>query len=124
MRPRSPHLIAAAIALALSPARSAFSEQSISAIYTAAADLAHGRALYETTCQACHSANLHWRDKQTADSWPALLREVTKWQRNAGQSWGVAEINDVAAYLNDRFYHHPCPSTECAAKEAALRTAR
>jgi len=119
MRPCSLHLITA---IALAPSvLPAFSDQT-SAIDTAAADLARGRTLYETTCHACHSANVHWRDKQIADSWPALLREVTKWQSNAGQRWGAAEINDVAAYLNDRFYHHPCPSAQCGSEEAALRT--
>jgi hypothetical protein len=53
-----------------------------------------------------------------------LLREVGRWQQNAGQHWGPAEINDVAAYLNDRFYHLPYPSSDCAAKEAALRDER
>jgi len=124
MRPRPLRVIAAAIVLTLSPALPAFSEQTTDAIYTAAADLTRGQTLYQTTCDGCHSANVHWRDKRIADSWPALLREVGKWQRNAGQRWGAAEINDVAAYLNDRFYHHPCPSTQCSAKEAALRTAR
>ncbi len=124
MRRRFLHFITAAIVLTLSPALPAFSDQTSDAIHTAAADLTRGRTLYETTCHACHSENLHWRDKRIADSWPALLREVGKWQRNAGQRWGAAEINDVAAYLNDRFYHLPCPATDCAAKEAALRTAR
>jgi mono/diheme cytochrome c family protein len=124
MRRRFLHFITAAMVLTILPAVPAFSDQSADAIYTAAADLARGRTLYETTCEACHSANVHWRDKRIADTWPALLREVGKWQRNAGQRWGSAEINDVAAYLNDRFYHLPCPSTDCAAKEAALSTAR
>ncbi len=124
MRRRFLHFITAAIVLAIWPAVPAFSDQTTDTIHTVAADLTRGRTLYETTCHACHSANLHWRDQRIADSWPALLREVGKWQGNAGQRWETAEINDVAAYLNDRFYHLPCPSTECAAKEATLRTAR
>ena len=86
----------------------------------AAADLEHGRKLYEVSCDACHNANVHWRDKRLVDSWPALLHQVNRWQRNSHQKWEAADINDVAAYLNDRFYHLPCPANECAAKAAAL----
>jgi hypothetical protein len=86
---------------------------------TAAADLNHGRKLYEASCDACHSANVHWRDKRLVDSWPALVHEVKRWQANSSQHWEAADINDVAAYLNQRFYHLPCPANECAEKEAA-----
>ena len=86
----------------------------------AAADLEHGRKLYEVSCDACHNANIHWRDKRLVDSWPALLHQVNRWQRNANQRWEPADVNDVAAYLNERFYHLQCPSNECAPKAAAL----
>jgi len=86
----------------------------------AAADLEHGRKLYEVSCDACHNANVHWRDKRLVDSWPSLLHQVNRWQRNSRQKWEAADINDVAAYLNDRFYHLPCPANECAPKAAAL----
>jgi mono/diheme cytochrome c family protein len=86
----------------------------------AAADLERGRRLYEISCVACHNANVHWRDKRLANSWPALLAQVDRWQRNAGQRWEPAEINDVAAYLNERFYHLPCPAKDCAAKAALM----
>jgi mono/diheme cytochrome c family protein len=84
----------------------------------AAADLERGRRLYEVSCDACHNANVHWRDKRLANSWPALLAQVDRWQRNAGQRWEPSEINDVAAYLNERFYRLPCPVEECGAKTA------
>jgi cytochrome c peroxidase len=84
----------------------------------AAADLERGRRLYEVSCDACHNANVHWRDKRGVNSWPALLAEVDRWQRNAGQRWEPSDINDVAAYLNDRFYRPPCPVKDCAAKAA------
>jgi len=86
----------------------------------AAADLEHGRKLYEVSCDACHNANVHWRDKSLVDSWPALVHQVNRWQRNANQRWEPADINDVAAYLNERFYHVSCPANECAPKAAAL----
>jgi len=84
-----------------------------------AADLDHGRKLYELSCAACHKANVHWRDKRLADSWTALLHQVDKWQRQSGQKWDAMDVNDVAAYLNDRFYKLQCPAQECAGKQAA-----
>ena len=87
-------------------------------------NISHGRALYETACDKCHSQNIHWRDRGRATSWPTLVNEVTRWQGNAGQRWEQTDINDVAAYLNDRFYHFPCPGNECVEKEAAAQPAR
>jgi len=84
----------------------------------AAADVANGRALYQSACDACHSQNIHWRDKRLAKSWDLLVHEVTRWQRNAGRRWDANEIRDVAAYLNERFYQLPCPPDECADKQA------
>ena len=88
----------------------------------AAADLDRGRKLYENNCDACHTANLHWRDKRLVASWTSLLQEVERWQRNTGQSWKPAGIRDVAAYLNVRFYHLPCPATECTDTQASVRS--
>ena len=72
------------------------------------------------SCDACHNATVHWRDKRLVDSWPALVHQVDRWQRNSRQKWESADINDVAAYLNERFYHLSCPANECAPKAAAL----
>jgi hypothetical protein len=46
-------------------------------------------------------------------SWPDLIGQVTRWQHNAGQNWDAAEIVDVAAHLNERFYRLPCPVVGC-----------
>jgi len=85
---------------------------------TATADLARGRGLYQAACDVCHTQNIHWRNKRLVSSWATLVNEVTRWQRNAGQTWERSDINDVAAYLNDRFYRLPCPANECAEKAA------
>ena len=87
----------------------------------AATNLDHGRKLYENNCDACHTTKLHWRDKSLVESWADLLQQVDRWQRIAGQRWEPADIKDVAAYLNARFYHLPCPANECPANQASLR---
>jgi mono/diheme cytochrome c family protein len=108
-----------ALALAI-PQICAAGDPADSGMSIAAADLEHGRKLYEVSCDACHNANVHWRDKRLVDSWPALVHQVDRWQRNSRQKWESADINDVAAYLNERFYHLSCPANECAPKAAAL----
>ncbi len=86
----------------------------------AVADLNRGRALYGASCDACHTQNIHWRDKGLVTSWASLVNEVKRWQSNSGQRWKQDEINDVAAYLNERFYRLPCPPAACMEKQAAV----
>ena len=112
--------LALAIAMATWHFAAAAGDPTDSKIHIVAADLDHGRKLYEVGCDACHTTNVHWRDKRLADSWPALWDQVNRWQRNSGQDWQPADINDVAAYLNERFYHFQCPANECAEKAAVL----
>lgn len=63
--------------------------------------------LYETHCIACHSAQMHWRDKKLATDWPSLKALVRRWQASAGQFWSEAEIVEVARYLNEAYYRFP-----------------
>ncbi|HKQ22836.1 MAG TPA: hypothetical protein VJT81_00155 [Burkholderiales bacterium] len=116
--------LAPALAVALSMPHVGATAEGSTGVGTrlAAADLDHGRKLYENNCDACHTANLHWRDKRLVASWTSLLQEVERWQRNTGQSWKPAGIRDVAAYLNVRFYHLPCPATECTDTQASVRS--
>jgi mono/diheme cytochrome c family protein len=81
----------------------------------AMADPGRGELLYQTACAACHTVQAHWRDKSVVHSWGDLVYQVARWQKNAGQSWRAEDIEDVAAYLNRRFYHLPCPLPGCAA---------
>jgi mono/diheme cytochrome c family protein len=65
-----------------------------------------GQVLYETHCFACHTAQVHWRDKVLATDWDSLKALVRRWQATTGQSWSEADIVEVARYLNDAYYHH------------------
>jgi mono/diheme cytochrome c family protein len=76
---------------------------------------ARGELLYLNACAACHSKQTHWRGRHRVKDWPALVEQVTQWQSIAGQAWSREEIEDVAAYLNRRFYELPCPLPRCAA---------
>lgn len=66
-----------------------------------------GELLYATHCIACHSAEIHWRDKKLATDWPSLQAQVRRWQEVAGLGWHDEDITLVARYLNALHYHYP-----------------
>lgn len=74
---------------------------------TASADAQRGQLLYEAACVECHSTQAHWRDKRLVRDWPGLVHQVTRWQAIAGQNWRREEVEDVAEYLDRRFYKLP-----------------
>ena len=84
----------------------------------AAADMIRGGELYRAYCNACHTAQIHWREKSLVHSWNDLRYQVSRWQRNSGQNWNREEIEDVAAYLNQLFYQAPCPVPGCGGPTA------
>ncbi|MDO8450990.1 MAG: cytochrome c [Rhodoferax sp.] len=70
-------------------------------------DATRGELLYMTHCSACHSTEVHWRDKKRVTD-PASLRvEVRRWQKFSGLEWSDDDVAEVAAYLNALYYHYP-----------------
>jgi cytochrome c5 len=41
-----------------------------------------GQMLYENHCSACHTTEVHWRDKKLARDWDGLILQVRIWQGN------------------------------------------
>jgi mono/diheme cytochrome c family protein len=68
-----------------------------------------GELLYETHCIACHTAQVHWRDKKAATDWQSLRAEVRRWQAAAQLRWSDDDINEVARHLNQRYYRFTAP---------------
>ena len=66
-----------------------------------------GGLLYSTHCNACHTAEIHWREKKLATDRSSLKDQVRRWQANAGLGWSKEEIRDVTRYLNATYYHFP-----------------
>lgn len=66
-----------------------------------------GQMLYNNHCIACHTTQMHWRDKKLVTDWPSLQQQVRRWQGTAQLNWGDDDIDDVARYLNDSFYRLP-----------------
>jgi hypothetical protein len=53
-------------------------------------DTSRGELLYSTYCTACHSDQIHWRDKKIATDWIGLNAQVRHWQGIMGQVWSVS----------------------------------
>jgi mono/diheme cytochrome c family protein len=70
-------------------------------------DISRGELLYSTHCNACHSSQIHWRDKKLATDWASLRAEVRHWQKFSGLGWNDGDIDAVARYLNALYYHYP-----------------
>lgn len=86
----------------------------------AAGDPDRGRALYETRCVECHDASVHRRETRKATTFEGVLAQVSRWNANLGGAWTAAEIEDVAVYLNWRYYRHSCPESVCGPRRASL----
>ena len=65
-----------------------------------------GELLYVTSCDACHTSSIHWREKKLATDWKSLRTQVVRWQIIAKASWSAQDVEDVTSYLNKRFYHY------------------
>lgn len=68
-----------------------------------------GALLYDTHCIECHTAQVHWRDRQVARDWATLKAEVFRWQAAAHLGWSDAEVDAVTDYLNERVYRFAAP---------------
>jgi mono/diheme cytochrome c family protein len=69
-----------------------------------------GELLYTTHCVACHSTQMHWRQKKLATTWDTLKAQVQRWQGVAGLDWSEVEVEEVARYLNETIYRYPEPA--------------
>lgn len=63
-----------------------------------------GELLYTTHCIACHTTEMHWRDKHTVHDRASLQTEVRRWQDTAALGWSESDIVDVSRYLNESIY--------------------
>lgn len=69
-----------------------------------------GELLYSTHCIACHTEQVHWRDKKLVRGWPSLVSEVRRWQDIDKLGWTRDDIRQVARYLNTIHYHYRLPN--------------
>jgi mono/diheme cytochrome c family protein len=63
-----------------------------------------GQLLYENHCMQCHQSQLYIRDHRKAQSREELYRWVAHWASELKLNWRAEDVNDVAEYLEGRFY--------------------
>ena len=64
-----------------------------------------GQALYENHCMSCHEATVHMRETRRATSVAELRKWVASWSFHASLDWTSEEIDDVADFMERRYYH-------------------
>ena len=89
-----------------------------------------GELLYSTHCIACHTTQMHWRDRRLATDWGSLQAQVRQWQANAALGWREDDIVDATRYLNQTFYHFaspfdaPGPEPDAGPRQTLMRPPR
>lgn len=84
-----------------------------------AAAQTRGELLYGTHCLACHSTQMHWREKKQVTDWPSLRAHVRRWQAAGQLAWSDDDIEEVARYLDALFYRLPPPAPRVVATSPA-----
>lgn len=71
-----------------------------------AQDAQRGRLLYETHCLSCHYERIHKRDpsRSSVRTFTQLRLEVAQRAANTGQRFTIADLDDIAEYLNRTHY--------------------
>ena len=72
---------------------------------TLAADDAE--SLYQEHCVRCHGSEVYTREARKISSFEGLERQVQRCELSLGLQWFDENIGDVAAYLNQQYYHFP-----------------
>lgn len=71
---------------------------------TRAADAQRGRLLYQNHCTVCHTSVVHVRERRKATSRAEIQSWIRRWQNELGLGWGATEVDDVAEFLDERYY--------------------
>jgi mono/diheme cytochrome c family protein len=69
----------------------------------AAGDAARGEKLHEA-CEQCHGTRLYSSPQRKIDSLRALRKEVQRWGDYYNPRLTKQEVEDLVAFLNERFY--------------------
>jgi hypothetical protein len=65
-----------------------------------------GKVLHDDAdCMKCHTAKPY--NPQKSDSWPKLVKTVQFCNDNLNAGMFEDEIEQLADYLNETYYHHP-----------------
>jgi len=84
------------------------------------ADAIRGGRLYDTACTRCHGRSVHDRKQRSAQTFDDIVGYVRQWSGYLSLPWTDSDVRDVALYLNERYYQHPCPTPSCKQESARL----
>jgi mono/diheme cytochrome c family protein len=85
----------------------ALSVMALSALNTplTAQEFDRGEALYNNHCKECHEGLAHMRPGSRISSRSEVRSWVASWSVHSGLAWSSEEVEDVADYLNGKYYH-------------------
>ena len=66
-------------------------------------DVARGEKLHEK-CLNCHGTRLYEPDKRKIKSLKALRKDVKRWGTYYAPALSEQEVEDITAWLNEKFY--------------------
>ncbi len=69
-----------------------------------AGDATKGRQLVDKHCQSCHGSEVYTRPDRRVTSLDGLHKQVRRCELALGLTWFDNEIDDVSAYLDQRYY--------------------
>jgi mono/diheme cytochrome c family protein len=70
-----------------------------------AANLDNGKALVAGNCTKCHDDGVYKRPDHRVTTLDGLNQQVGRCEQALGLKWFDDDIADVAAYLNQTYYH-------------------
>jgi len=73
--------------------------------FAASPDLSGGKSLLKEHCYGCHGEEIYVRKKRIVTSYPKLVKRVRFCSLQRNLTWFDEDIDNVAAYLNQEFYH-------------------
>jgi hypothetical protein len=78
----------------------------LSSALSVTADDSTGQTLHDQNCLSCHGTEVYTRKDRFIHSMDALTSRVAFCARNASKvDWDRQQIDAVARYLDDNFYH-------------------
>lgn len=70
-----------------------------------AANLDNGKTLVQGNCTKCHDERVYTRPDRRVTTLEGLNQQVGRCEQALGLKWFDDDIDNVAAYLNQTYYH-------------------
>jgi hypothetical protein len=72
-------------------------------------DFNYAQRLYDIHDVLCYGVSIFENGEHVTKDWQSLRTAVEQWQDRRKLGWKSAEIDEVANYLNERFFRFPAP---------------